>query len=245
MKTNIIAIGGGNIKAGETLSIDRTIVEQANKNNPRLLFIPTASSDNADYINRIREHFSALQCSVDTLQLIAEKLSHQAMAQKIAAADIIYVGGGNTLRMMTLWRKLGVDTLLDKARAQGTVLSGLSAGSICWFDYGNSDSRKFKNPEADFIRVTGLGFIKALNCPHYHKEVDRRGSVQEMTRKTRDIALALDDGVALHVKGDSYRIIRSLAEAHAYKVYWKHGIFYEEKLESQADFLPLGPLLTR
>ena len=89
------------------------------------------------------------------------------------SADIIYVGGGNILKMMTLWRKLKVDELLNEARAKGIILCGISAGSICWFNYGNSDSRKFKNPNADYIKVTGLGFINAIHCPHYDTESKR------------------------------------------------------------------------
>jgi dipeptidase E len=69
-------------------------------------------------------------------------------------ADIIYVGGGNTLKMMTLRRKLGVDKALQQALKKDIILSGLSAGSICWFDYGNSDSRKFTSKSTQLIKVT-------------------------------------------------------------------------------------------
>jgi dipeptidase E len=245
MKTNIIAIGGGNIKTGETKTIDQIIVEQSGKSSPHVLFIPTASSDNPDYIKTVTEHFESLNCIVDSLKLITEKPSQEMIAHKIASADIIYVGGGNTLKMMRQWRKLGVDNLLAQARSRGAILCGLSAGSICWFAYGNSDSRKFKNPSADLIRVTGLGFIDALHCPHYHKEADRKLSLKEMTRKTRNLAIALDDGAAIHVKDIGYRILQSLPGAHAYKIYWHNGVFYEERLELSKEFTSLETLLSK
>ena len=76
------------------------------------------------------------------------------VARRIRQADLIYVGGGNTLKMMRRWRHLGVDRLLQQARKQGTVLSGVSAGANCWFQYGSSDSMKFYRPrDWKFIRV--------------------------------------------------------------------------------------------
>ena len=244
MKTNIVAIGGGDIRLGETLAIDQLIVSESGKPNPRLLFIPTASSDSASYITEVEKYFGNLGCSVDTLHLIAEKPSRKIIEETITSADIIYVGGGNTLKMMTHWRRLGIDKLLHQAHKRGTMLSGISAGSICWFAYGNSDSRKFKNPEADLIRVTGLGFIPALHCPHYHKEADRKNSLKEMTRKTGNVAIAIDDRAALQVKGDMCRVVQAAPMAHAYKAYWKRGVFYEEKLSIQ-EFRPLVELIEK
>ena len=143
MKQKIIAIGGGDFKSYKTLSIDQEIVKFSEHKQPNFLFIPTASTDHAGYSATIMEHFKVLGCQVDVLNLINKKLSPEEIMRKILNAHIIYIGGGNTLKMMTLWRKLGVDRVLDKARRKGTVLCGISAGSICWFNYGNSDSRNF------------------------------------------------------------------------------------------------------
>ena len=81
------------------------------------------------------------------------------MRNLILGADIVYIGGGNTLAMMKRWRELGIDKLLKIAYKRDIVLSGLSAGSICWFKQGLSDSRRFRNPKADLIKVTGIGLI--------------------------------------------------------------------------------------
>lgn len=172
----IVAIGGykrGRGKNGEAfdtpLKIDRQIVELTGKNSPRVLFIPTASSDDETYVKAIEAVYAGkLGCPVDVLRLIKEKPDAVEIAAKIRAADLIYVGGGNTLMMMNLWRRLGVDALLRQAYERGAVCCGVSAGSICWFEYGVSDSRQFKNPKShEYIRVKGLGILKGLHCPHY------------------------------------------------------------------------------
>ena len=136
----IVAIGGGEIgRSGypvETTEIDQEIIRLSGKSKPRMLFIPTASSDSESYYNVVKNHFgTSLSCKVDVLYLLVNKPSRKEIEEKILSSDIIYVGGGNTLKMMKLWRKLGVDRLLKAAYDKGTVLCGLSAGAICWFEY--------------------------------------------------------------------------------------------------------------
>ena len=141
MPKTIVAIGGGKIGTRETLPIDREIIRLSNKKNPKFLFIPTARSDSEIYWKRVRKYFGDfLKCKTEVLFLIKEKPSRKQIRSKISSADIIYVGGGNTLQMMRIWRRLGVDKLLIAAYEMGTVLAGISAGSICWFDSGHSDS---------------------------------------------------------------------------------------------------------
>src|ERR1700693_583913 len=135
MPKTIVAIGGGEIRTRGTAAIDREIIRLSNKQNPKLLFIPTASSDSERYWKHVQEYFGEfLKCNTDVLFLIKEQPSKERIKEKILSAEIIYVGGGNTLLMMRLWRRLGVDKLLKAAYENGTVLSGISAGSICWFD---------------------------------------------------------------------------------------------------------------
>jgi dipeptidase E len=123
------------------------MIRLSNEKNPKLLFIPTASSDSEKYWKHVREYFGTYsKRKTDVLFLIKERPSNEQIRGKILSADIIYVGGGNTLPMMRLWRRLGVDKLLMSAYEYGTVLSGISAGSICWLDSGHSDSMSFYNP---------------------------------------------------------------------------------------------------
>jgi dipeptidase E len=166
----IVAIGGGEIRTKGTAPIDQELIRLAKKKHPMLLFIPTASSDSDRYWKHIQEYFGEfLKCRTDVLFLIKEQPSREQIRRKISSADIIYVGGGNTLLMMRIWRRLGVDHLLKGAYENGTVLAGISAGSICWVDSGHSDSMSFYNPRKwKYINVRGLGLLKGIHCPHYN-----------------------------------------------------------------------------
>jgi len=145
----IVAIGGGELRLNETLEMDRFIVDFSGKDKPKALFIPTASSDREEYIEVFENVYgNTLGCKTDVLKLIEEKTSASAIEEKILSADIIYVGGGNTAMMIDLWGKNKVDLYLKKAYENGTVLSGLSAGAICWFKFGHSDSNRFTGDKA-------------------------------------------------------------------------------------------------
>lgn len=246
----IIAIGGGEMgRPGtriETLSIDKEIVRLTGRIHPRLLFIPTASSDSKLYCEVVNKYFGRrLGCHVDTLLLLKERPTQRQIKSKIANADFVYVGGGNTMLMMKAWRKFGVDKALIEACEKGKVMSGLSAGSICWFRYGSSDSRKFTRPDADLIRVKGLDIIHTSHCPHYNTEKDRGPDLRKMMRKTPGVAIALDECCALEVVGDQYRLLSSKKGAGAYKVYWKQNEFFHEKIAKAVSFKPLSKLLSK
>src|SRR4030043_680356 len=139
----IVAIGGGEIgRPGypiETTKIDKEIISLTGEKYPRLLFIPTASSDSESYFEVVQKYFGKkLGCKTDILCLIKDKLNKIQIAEKIFNSDIIYVGGGNTANTMRVWKKNELDKILKKAGKKGIILSGLSAGSICWFKYGLS-----------------------------------------------------------------------------------------------------------
>jgi dipeptidase E len=244
----IVAIGGGEIgRAGysvETLEIDKEIIKLAEKKHPNFLFLPTASGDSEGYYLDVKKHFGdELGCNVEPLYLYRKRPSAEAIKNKILGADIIYVGGGNTLRMMKLWRRLGIDTLLREAHERGVVMCGVSAGAICWFRFGNSDSRRSKNPESSLIKVKGLGLFNLLYCPHYNKETDRKADLKQMMRKTAGIALAVDNCCAIEIIDNNYRIIDSKIGANAYKVYWREGKYFEEKIDKLEEYKPLDLLL--
>ncbi|RJQ17091.1 peptidase E [Candidatus Woesearchaeota archaeon] len=228
----IVALGGGEIgRFGkvETTAIDKEIVKLSGKKHPHVLFIPTASHDSENYARLFRKQYEKLSCKVDILYLY-NKVSKTEIKNKIFSSDILYVGGGNTLKMVKLWRKKGVDALLKKAYKKNIVLSGVSAGAICWFKYGNSDSRKFKNPKADLIKVKGLNLFPLLFCPHYDAEKGRVQSLKNMMKKG-GVAIALDNCCAIEIIENRYKIIASKKSAHAYKVYWKTGTYHHEILQ--------------
>ena len=241
----IVAIGGGEIGrpgyAVETTEIDREIIHLSGKNNPRVLFIPTASGDSDGYVEVFNKHFGKrLGCKTDVLYLIKEKLSKKEITEKIFNADIVYVGGGNTAKMMKVWRKTGVDKILKEAGKKGIVLSGLSAGSMCWFKNGLSDSRKFNNPNAGMIKVSGIGLVNALHCPHYDVESHRKEALKEMMKKTPGVAIAIDNCCAIEIVDDTYRIINSKKGAKAYRVYWKNRKFYQEVILQEENYKPFA-----
>lgn len=246
MKRNIIAIGGGKImvpahREAQTLLIDQAIVQQVKRKSPKVLFVPTASEDDVDYCEAFRNQYEKrLGCSVQELLLYRNRPSNRKIQILISQSDIIYVGGGNTLRMMNLWRQLGVDKCLDKARKRGAILCGLSAGSICWFRQGNSDSRKFKDESnKTLIKVTGLNYADVLMCPHYDVEKHRQPALKAMMKTTQGVAVGLENCAALHIKDDKYRILASKRNKKAYLIYWQRGEYVKQALKPSDNFQSL------
>jgi dipeptidase E len=226
--STIVAIGGGELKDLDTLLIDRAIVKLVHKKHPKALFIPTASNNSVGYYETFQNVYGAkLGCETDALYLIKEKLSKKEIEHKILSADIIYVGGGNTLRMLRIWRKYGVDVLLHKAYDQGIILSGLSAGAICWFRYGSSDSRRFmKNGEQSeyLMRVSALGLVPLTLSPHHIREKKLRESgMKEIMKRTPGVALALDDNSAILIQDDRYEVLKSKQDVGIVKVFQDKG----------------------
>lgn len=246
----MIAIGGGEIgRPGfpiETTRIDKEIIKLTNKKNPVLLFIPTASGDSEGYFATVEKYFGKkLGCKTDVLYLTKAKLSKDKVKSKILSADIIYVGGGNTFKMMKIWKRFGVDKILKEAYEKGIVLSGLSAGAICWFKYGNSDSLKMNDPKAPLIKVSGLNLIHALFCPHYDFEKYRKPELKKMMLKNSVIAIAIDNCCAIEIIDDTYRIISSKDSANAYRVFWSKGKFYHELIPKSKELKTLNNLLDK
>jgi dipeptidase E len=221
---NIIAIGGGSLKKKQTLPIDRFIVSLTNKKHPRALFIPTASEDDAEYCEAFNHVYgSLLGCRVDELLLYRRPEDRKAAARKIASADVIYVGGGNTLRMMRLWRKFGIDKLLIKAAREGKVLAGLSAGAICWHEWGHSDSRAYSGKKNwSYIKVRSLGIVSGLYCPHLDSE-KRHASFKAMIAKERMIGIACDNFAAIHYGDAGAQCIASRKAARVHIYYAEDG----------------------
>lgn len=211
----IVAIRGGEIRTRGTTDIDREIIRLSNREHPKILFIPTASSDSERYCRRFVEHFgNFLKCKTDVLFLGDAPPSTQEIERKILSADIVYVGGGNTPYMVRVWRRLGVDKLLRAAYADGIVLAGISGGATCWFDSGHSDSMSFYSPRNwKYINLKGLGLINSVHCPHYNsmtRGVPRRRDFREMIRRIGGIGIALENNCAIEFIDDRfYRVISS------------------------------------
>ena len=247
----IVAIGGGEIgRPGypvETLIIDKEIIKLSGKKHPKLLFIPTASSDSEGYVTVVKKYFGKkLGCKTNILYLINKKITKKEIYKRILSSDIIYVGGGNTAKMLKIWKKHGVDKMLKKAYKKGVVLSGVSAGAICWFKYGSSDSKRFSGKKKwSLMRVFGLNLIPALLSPHHLREKMRKKGVKELMRKTSGIGIALDDYCAIEIVDDKYRLITSKKGSGAHKVYPKNGKMHYKKIRITKEFKSLKNLLIR
>lgn len=121
----------------------------------------------------------------------------------------------------------------------------LSAGSICWFKYGNSDSRKFTSGSNKLIKVKGWGLIDALHCPHYDTEEHRQNDLKRMMKSTHKIiAIALENCCAIEIIDNQYRIIKSKNGAKAYKIYWNKWKYFKIEINNN-DYLPLENLLKK
>lgn len=217
----IIAIGGSDSDV-----INREIIRLSGKKKPKALFIPTASYDSFRYLAWFEKRFGEdLGCETEVLCLLSEKLPTNEIRRMIEMSDIIYVGGGNTLKMMRKWRFLGVDKMLRKAYRDGKVLCGVSAGAICWFESGHSDSISYYSPKKwDYIRVKGLGLIDAFFCPHFDSDtlgIPREKSFQEMLLKFGGKGIAVDDDAAFCFVDDQVKVI-SEKKAKGYKLRCKN-----------------------
>ncbi len=197
----------------DNLSLDRYILAQTGKPRPRVCFVSTACGDSVDYIRRFYQSFRTLDCEPSHLAVYSGPIGD--WREYVLAKDVIYVGGGNTRNLIALWREWNLDSVIREAWGRGIVLAGISAGSICWFEEGVTDS--IPGP---LTAMKCLGFLKGSNCPHYDGETNRRPSYHSLLKaKQIGPGLACDDGVALHYVGeDLHRIISSRQNARAYRL---------------------------
>lgn len=210
----IIALGGGGFSMEpENSLLDLYILEQVRKKNPKVCFVPTASGDSDGYISRFYDSFNMYACIPSHLSLF--KPPTRDLEDYVMDKEILYVGGGSTKNLLALWKEWELDIILKKAWEKGVVMAGISAGSICWFEEGITDSFGGR-----LEPIKGLGWLKGSNCPHFDGEAERRPAYESFI-KTGVVAggLAVDDGAALHFQGSElHRAVSSRIEAKAYRI---------------------------
>ncbi|MCA1012443.1 peptidase E [Halobacillus halophilus] len=221
----IIAMGGGGFSMeDDNPGLDQYILRQSDADKPSICFIPTASGDGNEYIEKFYRFFEKEDCNPSHLSLFNPP---QNLREFVLDKDILYVGGGSTKNMLALWKEWGLEKIIIEAWKQGTVLAGLSAGAICWFQQGVTNSY------GDKLRpIDCLGIIEGSCCPHYDGEVNRRKAYTKFITNEEIIpGYALDDGAALHVvEAKIHKAISSRRSAQAYYVYNKNGTAVEEKI---------------
>ena len=194
---NIVAIGGGGFgRSLGNLKIEQYIISLVNKKKPKVCFIPTASGDNDLYKLNFYRAFSELNCKTSHIDFFSRT---KDLNDEVLSQDIIFVGGGNTKSMLAVWRDWNLDEILKKAYESGIVMSGVSAGAICWFDQGITDSYA-KNLEI----LNCLGFIKGIACPHFDEEKEREPFVNNLLLKgIINSCICIEGNSALHINNQN------------------------------------------
>lgn len=221
----IIAMGGGGFSMEpENLALDEYVLEAARVGRPAVGFVATASGDSELYIARFYASFSTLPCRPSHLSLFTRTPDLRAY---LRAQDVIYVGGGNTKSMLGVWREWGLPELLREAWHAGVVLAGVSAGAVCWFEQGLSDSY-----EGDLRAIQGLGFLAGSCCPHYNGDPERRPKYhRRLSAGEITPGLAIDDSAAVHFLDDRiHRVVASRPGVTAYRVGLEAGEVRERPL---------------
>jgi peptidase E len=204
----IVAIGGG----GFSSLIDQYSLSFTGKSQPKVCFLPTASGDAEGYIEDFYQHFGAL--TPHTSHLSLTRYNHPNLHQHLLDQDLIYVGGGNSFQMLLVWRAHEVDKTLKRAWEQGCVMTGLSAGSICWFHGSITDSWGHPYQLID----DGLGLLPGSHCPHYDTELERPAIYEDLIAQgTLPEGVAIDDHCAVRYQGtERSEIVCSAAGHQAY-----------------------------
>ena len=192
----IIAIGGGGFgREIKDLKIEQYIVEQSKSKTPKICFIPTATGDDQAYIDTFYKAFNSLGCKTSHINFFKRTIN---LKEHILDQDIIYVGGGNTKSMLAVWREWGLDKILFEAYKNNIIMSGVSAGAICWFQKGITDSWKDHQATLDC-----LNFVDGVCCPHYDEEPERIPYVKEiLVNQEIKSCFAIEGYAALHLIDD-------------------------------------------
>jgi dipeptidase E len=224
--SDIIAIGGaGFLAEPRNYALEKYILDQTGKERPNVLMIPTARGDDADYVAKFHAAFGELGATTLHLPFFHRTPDIRPL---VLAQDAIFVGGGNTKSMLAVWREWGLPEVLKEAYDSGIVLGGQSAGAICWFEQGVTDSW------GDQLRpLECMGFLAGSCCPHYDGEVERRPAYHALVAGgVLKPGYAIEDSVAAHFRnGRLERVVAKKNGSKAYRVSIDAGAIRETPLE--------------
>jgi peptidase E len=207
-------MGGGALPQElDNLLLVRYFLAQTRRRKPKVAFIGAAHGDSDAGRLRFYAGFSRFECRPTHLPLFAR--TPPELESFVLEQDAIFVGGGNTKSMLAVWRDWGLDRYLRTAWENGVVLGGGSAGSICWFEHGLTDSIA-----GALTTLPCLGFLAGSNCPHYDSEALRRPTFRKLIASgLLPDGLAADDGVALHyIDGRLAHVVASRPQAKGFRV---------------------------
>ena len=221
----IIAIGGGGFyRDPQNLGLERYILQQTNTAETRVAFVPTASAEPDSYLVSFYTAFLRFGCRPSHLSFFKRTPD---LRSYLLNQDVIFVGGGNTKSMLAVWREWDLPEILREAWESGIVLAGVSAGAICWFEQGVTDSWA-----GELRSLDCLGFLPGSCCPHYDGEADRRPSYHRLLSNGEIVAgVAIEDWTGVHFIGTKlHSVISSRRGARAYSMRAVYGSVQEVPL---------------
>ncbi len=228
-----LLIGGGDIGRGntkyETGMIDEEAVKMTGISHPNMLFIGLASSYSDSYYDTVKKIYADLGCTCSYLKKKNILNNPDIVKEKIASADIIYIGGGDTVKLVDDIKNYGIDCLLIAASRENKVFVGMSAGAISLAKEGLSDALILKGESDSYTLVQGLGLVDLSISPHYHKDSKRREWLSQELKDSQ-VFYGIDDGVAIKFSDGQLEVIGDCLGG-VYRTYHKEGKFYEEKVK--------------
>ena len=228
----LMLIGGGDIGRSntkyETKEIDEKIVKLSNKENPNFLFIGLASNFSDSYYKVIKDIYKNLGCK--TGKISNKTLTHiEVVEEKIKNADIIYIGGGETVKLVNILKENKIDKMLKEKLDTESVLVGISAGAISYLKSGLSDTEIINNISNNYVKVDGLGFIDYMFVPHFSSDSKKMEDLEKVLKNDKDsIALCTDNCAAIEIIDGHINVVKSDIKAKAYKAVYKDKLYLEE-----------------
>ncbi len=222
----LFVYGGGSDKP-----IINHIIKLTKKENPKVCFVPTATGDSTVSIASWHSLCEGLPMRPHVMRVFIDSYTtKESFEEKLMKMDAVFVGGGNTLNMMAIWKSQGIDLALRKAYDSGILMTGASAGSLCWFESGTTDSRP-----KELSKVECLGWIKASHCPHYNVEEFRRPVYHDLiTRKELSPGYACDNQSGIYFENENMiHCVSSNPKSKSYYVDLQEGKIVERELKSE------------
>ena len=240
-RRTILALGGGGFTMEpDNPALDELVLDLTDAREPHILFLPTASGDPAGQINAFRARFGGRACVAEHLSLFHLHGCVRTLEEIVLSQDVIYAGGGSMRNLLAIWRAHGLDELLVEAWRRGTVLAGISAGAMCWFEGGVTKSSGPAEP------IEGFGLLPGSLSVHADGEPERLPVWLESVRNgVLPGGWAADDGVALLFRGRRMRgAFSSRPGAAALRVDAVEGELVRQRIEPEllgAHPIGLGP----
>lgn len=231
----LVLIGGGDSgtvpgKPYNLKEIDEKIVSLSNKTHPRLLFIGFTIRANHSF-GIMKKRFMELGAQCEYLSYL-EFENKKTVEGKFKRADIIYIGGGNTMYFMSKLKKFGLDEKIKESASKGKVIAGKSAGAIIISSFGSSDSRHYRNDDKKFTCAKGLGFLDLFLAPHFSSSERRDDMPRIMRNKKSKVAIGIDNQCSLVVYDENFEVVRSNEKSKVFKMFYKNKDFVIKELEN-------------